>query len=110
LGCEKFHVTSLFTQSIVAIDKRAFESLKWEFDYNAENFRIEFPSLIFDCYERKANKNSKKSKVYIHVSSQNREDLLKPMRVLNDLFTPKYISLLDAEFRYLGGTEGDRLL
>ena len=39
LGCERLHVTSLFSQSIIAVGLKAFESLKDEFDYNIDNFK-----------------------------------------------------------------------
>lgn len=31
----------------------------------------------------------------IIVRSENRDDILKPMRILGELFSPKYISLTD---------------
>jgi hypothetical protein len=110
LGCEKFHVSSVFSQPIIAVGLKAFESLKDEFNYHVDNFKLEYPDLIVDFYVRQVFRNDKKSRVYITVSSENREHLLKPVRILNSLFTAKYITLLDSEFRYLNNNNGDILL
>jgi hypothetical protein len=75
-----------------------------------DNFKQEYPDIIVDFYVRQVFRNDKKSRVFITVSSENREHLLKPVRILNSLFTAKYITLLDSEFRYLNNNNGDILL
>jgi hypothetical protein len=57
-----------------------------------DNFKQEYPDIIIDFYVRQVFRNDKKSRVFITVSSENREHLLKP------------------EFRYLNNNNGDIVL
>lgn len=65
-------MTSVFTQSVIAISERAFSSLMEEYQFYVDQFMLEYPGLTVDFYVKKNMKNDKKSKVYVKVSSENR--------------------------------------
>lgn len=47
----------------------------------------------------------------IYAHSPNREDFVKPLRIISSIFTPKLVKLTEAEFRYLDKIkEGSQIL
>jgi hypothetical protein len=50
-------------------------------------------------------------KVIIKAHSPNREDFVKPLRIISNLFSPKLVKLTESEFRFLDKVkEGSKIL